>query len=58
MEWFIATAFNHGLDLHAGNHASLSKKWVGLALTMAHYFRDGGKMERMLQERCEKIKWD
>lgn len=58
MEWFIATAFNHGLDLHDRNDAARSKTWVGFALTLAHYCRDDGKMEKLLQDQCAKVKWD
>ncbi|OTB03528.1 hypothetical protein M426DRAFT_73943 [Hypoxylon sp. CI-4A] len=57
VEWFIATAFNHGVDLYGANDDESSKKWITHALTLAHYHQDGGDMERVLQERQISLKW-
>ncbi|KAH7021231.1 meiosis protein SPO22/ZIP4 like-domain-containing protein [Microdochium trichocladiopsis] len=58
VEWFIATAFNHGVDLYGNGEDELSKKWFGYAMTLAHYYQDGGIMEKDLQERSTRLQWD
>ncbi|KAI1139503.1 SPO22-domain-containing protein [Hypoxylon sp. FL0543] len=58
VEWFITTAFNHGVDLYGVNQDELSKKWIAHALTLAHYHQDGGDLEGELQRRQISLKWD
>ncbi|KAK6955428.1 hypothetical protein Daesc_003065 [Daldinia eschscholtzii] len=58
VEWFTATAFNHGVDLYGINEDELSKQWIAHALTLAHYHEDGGDMERELQKRQISLKFD
>jgi hypothetical protein len=58
LEWFTVTAFNHGVDLYGSHEEELSKAWILHALTLAHYLRDGGELERQLQDRYTKLKWD
>ncbi|KAH9898758.1 meiosis protein SPO22/ZIP4 like-domain-containing protein [Xylariomycetidae sp. FL2044] len=57
-EWFATTAFNHGIDLYGNHEDELSKKWIAHAFTLAHYHQDGGDLERLLQEKHTKLKWD
>ncbi|KAI3327671.1 SPO22-domain-containing protein [Xylariaceae sp. AK1471] len=58
LEWITITAFNHGVDLYGSHEDELSKAWVSHALTLAHYLRDGGELERQLQDKYTKLKWD
>ncbi|KAF2968484.1 hypothetical protein GQX73_g5062 [Xylaria multiplex] len=58
LEWIIITAFNHGVELYATKEDELSKAWISHALTIAHYFRDGGELERQLQDKYTTLKWD
>lgn len=58
IEWFIATTFNHGVDLYGSGEDELSKKWLQHAMTLAHYYQDGGVLEKDLQERCTRLQWD
>lgn len=58
IEWFVATAFNHGVDLYGSGEDELSKKWLQHAMTLAHYYQDGGVLEKDLQERCTRLQWD
>ncbi|KAI0454480.1 meiosis protein SPO22/ZIP4 like-domain-containing protein [Xylaria acuta] len=58
LEWIIITAFNHGVDLFGVHEDELSKAWIIHALTIAHYLPDGGELERQLQEKHTKLKWD
>ncbi|KAI0972929.1 meiosis protein SPO22/ZIP4 like-domain-containing protein [Xylaria arbuscula] len=57
LEWITITAFNHGVDLYGMGEDELSKTWVSHALTLAHYLRDGHELERQLQEKYTKLKW-
>ncbi|KAI0194684.1 meiosis protein SPO22/ZIP4 like-domain-containing protein, partial [Xylaria flabelliformis] len=58
LEWIIITAFNHGVDLFGVHEDELSKVWIFHALTIAHYLPDGGELERQLQEKHTRLKWD
>ncbi|KAI0008433.1 meiosis protein SPO22/ZIP4 like-domain-containing protein [Xylariaceae sp. FL0662B] len=58
LEWFITTAFNHGVELFGANEDELSKRWIAHAFTLAHYHQDGGDLERELQKRHTNLKWD
>ncbi|KAI1431325.1 meiosis protein SPO22/ZIP4 like-domain-containing protein [Xylaria sp. CBS 124048] len=58
LEWITITAFNHGVDLYGNHEDELSKAWISHAMTLAHYLRDGGEMERQLQDKYTKLKWD
>ncbi|KAI0862583.1 meiosis protein SPO22/ZIP4 like-domain-containing protein [Xylaria cubensis] len=58
LEWIIITAFNHGVDLFGVHEDELSKAWIFHALTIAHYLPDGGELERQLQEKHTRLKWD
>ncbi|GAP85521.1 putative SPO22-domain-containing protein [Rosellinia necatrix] len=58
LEWIIITAFNHGIDLYGTHEDDLSKEWISHAMTIAHYLRDGGKLEAQLQHNYTKLKWD
>ncbi|KAI0549533.1 meiosis protein SPO22/ZIP4 like-domain-containing protein [Xylaria curta] len=58
LEWIIITAFNHGVDLFGVHEDELSKAWISHALTIAHYLLDGGELERQLQEKHTRLKWD
>ncbi|KAI0205435.1 SPO22-domain-containing protein [Astrocystis sublimbata] len=58
LEWITITAFNHGVDLFGLHEDELSKAWISHALTIAHYLPDGGELERQLQEKHTKLKWD
>ncbi|KAI1128228.1 meiosis protein SPO22/ZIP4 like-domain-containing protein [Nemania abortiva] len=58
LEWIAITAFNHGVDLYGIHEDELSKAWISHALTMAHYLRDGGELERQLQDKYTKLNWD
>ncbi|KAK8038870.1 hypothetical protein PG993_007281 [Apiospora rasikravindrae] len=58
LEWMAATCFNHGLDLYGSNEDELSRKWVEYALSLAHYIRDEGVLERHLQDRYTSLKWN
>ncbi|KAI1295094.1 meiosis protein SPO22/ZIP4 like-domain-containing protein [Xylaria venustula] len=58
LEWVTITAFNHGVDLYGIREEELSKAWVSHALTLAHYLRDGHELERQLQEKYTKLKWE
>ncbi|KAI8955904.1 meiosis protein SPO22/ZIP4 like-domain-containing protein [Xylaria longipes] len=58
LEWIIITAFNHGVDLFGVHEDELSKAWVFHALNIAHYLPDGGELEKQLQEKHTKLKWD
>lgn len=58
LEWFVTTAFNHGVDLFGAHEDELSKKWISHALTLAHYHQDGGELEQELQKRQINLKWD
>ncbi|KAI1745555.1 hypothetical protein F4680DRAFT_106193 [Xylaria scruposa] len=58
LEWIIITAFNHGVDLFGAHEDELSKAWIFHALTIAHYLADGGELERQLQEKHTRLKWD
>ncbi|KAI0539329.1 meiosis protein SPO22/ZIP4 like-domain-containing protein [Xylaria digitata] len=58
LEWIIITAFNHGVELYAIKEDELSKAWISHAFTIAHYFRDGGELERQLQDKYTTLKWE
>lgn len=58
LEWIVITAFNHGVDLYGFHEDELSRDWVSNALTMAHYLQDDGELERQLQGKYTKLKWD
>ncbi|TGJ79299.1 hypothetical protein E0Z10_g9467 [Xylaria hypoxylon] len=58
LEWITITAFNHGVDLYGIHEDELSKAWASHALTIAHYLGDGGELERQLQDKYTKLKWD
>ncbi|KAI0485651.1 meiosis protein SPO22/ZIP4 like-domain-containing protein [Xylaria cf. heliscus] len=58
LEWIIITAFNHGVDLYGVHEDELSQAWIFHSLTIAHYLEDGGELERQLQDRHTKLKWD
>ncbi|KAI1417997.1 meiosis protein SPO22/ZIP4 like-domain-containing protein [Hypoxylon sp. FL1857] len=58
VEWFITTAFNHGVDLYGVNEDELSRKWIGYAISLAHYHQDGGDLETELQKRQISLNWD
>ncbi|KAJ8131120.1 hypothetical protein O1611_g2505 [Lasiodiplodia mahajangana] len=58
LEWITITAFNHGVELYGIHEDELSKAWTSHALSIAHYLRDGGELERQLQDRYTKLKWD
>ncbi|KAI3341252.1 meiosis protein SPO22/ZIP4 like-domain-containing protein [Ustulina deusta] len=58
LEWITITAFNHGVDLYGIHEDELSKAWITHALTIAHYLRDGDELERHLQDKYTKLKWE
>ncbi|KAI1873577.1 hypothetical protein JX265_005199 [Neoarthrinium moseri] len=58
LEWFATTAFNQGVDYYEAHEDELSKKWISQAFTLAHYHRDGGVLEKALQEHHTRLKWD
>ncbi|KAI2642013.1 hypothetical protein GGS21DRAFT_286435 [Xylaria nigripes] len=58
LEWIIITIFNHGIDLYGNHEDELSRVWISHAMTLAHYRRDGGEMERQLQDKYTKLRWD
>ncbi|KAI1866259.1 uncharacterized protein JN550_007647 [Neoarthrinium moseri] len=58
LEWFATTAFNQGVDYYEAQEDELSKKWISQAFTLAHYHRDGGFLEKALQEHHTRLKWD
>ncbi|KAI0503144.1 meiosis protein SPO22/ZIP4 like-domain-containing protein [Xylaria bambusicola] len=58
LEWITVTAFNHGVDLYGAHEDDLSKAWISHALTIAHYLRDDNELEKQLQDRYTKLKWD
>lgn len=58
LEWIVITAFNHGVDLYGVHEDELSQAWIFHSLTIAHYLEDGGELERQLQDRHTKLKWD
>ncbi|KAI1751205.1 meiosis protein SPO22/ZIP4 like-domain-containing protein [Xylaria castorea] len=58
LEWIIITAFNHGVDLFGVHEDELSQAWIFHALTIAHYLPDSGELERQLQEKHARLKWD
>ncbi|KAJ2995371.1 hypothetical protein NUW58_g1292 [Xylaria curta] len=58
LEWITITAFNHGVDLYGIHEDELSRAWIAHALTNAHYIQDGGELERQLQNKNTKLKWD
>ncbi|KAI1165426.1 meiosis protein SPO22/ZIP4 like-domain-containing protein [Nemania serpens] len=58
LEWIVITTFNHGVDLYGIHEDKLSRAWISHALTMAHYLLDDGELERQLQEKYTKLKWD
>ncbi|KAI1422777.1 meiosis protein SPO22/ZIP4 like-domain-containing protein [Xylaria sp. FL1777] len=58
LEWITITAFNHGVDLYGIHEDELSKAWISHALTMSHYLQDGNELERQLQDKYTKLKWE
>jgi hypothetical protein len=58
LEWFTTTVFNNGVDLYRAKEDKLSRKWIEIAFNMARYHKDGGQLERILQEHYTHLKWD
>ncbi|KAI0101809.1 meiosis protein SPO22/ZIP4 like-domain-containing protein [Nemania sp. FL0031] len=58
LEWIAITAFNHGVELYGIHEDELSKAWTSHALSIAHYLRDGGELERQLQDKYTTLNWD
>jgi hypothetical protein len=58
LEWMATTAFNHSVDCYSTNQDELSKQWASKALSLAHYYLDGGRLEKILQEKYLTLRFD
>lgn len=55
LDWIVATAFNHAIDIFARGDEALCHRWALKALDLAQYMDDGGDMKTVLQERVVKL---
>ncbi|KAF4459421.1 transcription factor [Fusarium albosuccineum] len=55
LDWIVATAFNHSLDILARGDEKLCQQWALKALELAEYMDDGGDMKHVLRERVVKM---
>jgi hypothetical protein len=58
LEWMAATAFNHGVDSLYSHEPDRAKEWITKAINLSHYCSDNGGLERALQERYLRLKFD
>lgn len=57
LEWLVTTAFNHGVDLYVSNDDVNSEKWIGHAFNLASSLKDGGVLEKQLQDHYTRLTW-
>ncbi|KAF4977570.1 hypothetical protein FZEAL_5941 [Fusarium zealandicum] len=55
LDWIVATAFNHAIDVLARGDGGLCQQWALKALGLAEYMDDGGDMRDVLRERVVKL---
>lgn len=58
LEWMATTAFNHAIDCYGARETEQAKAWATKAINLAHYCRDGGGLEGVLQEKYMRLSLD
>lgn len=55
LEWLATTGFNHAVDLFAMRQDEQCKRWALIAISLAHYCGDGGRLESTLYEKYSHV---
>lgn len=50
VNWFASTAYNHAIDMCGRDDMTECKHWAQKAMNLAHYCRDGGHLEGLMQD--------
>ena len=58
LEWIITSAFNHGIDFYCNEKDAEARNWVHKSVNLAHFHSDGGVLERTLQDKLLKLRFD
>ncbi|KAF3933367.1 hypothetical protein ABW19_dt0204996 [Dactylella cylindrospora] len=56
LEWIAAIIWNLAVDKNCAGDYPGSKKWAELALSIAGYLKDGGKLEKLLHDKFVKLR--
>lgn len=57
MHWFATTAYERSIAYNQSREDELCRKWMNHALSLAHYYRDGGVLEKVMQDNYTKLNW-
>ncbi|KAK6210675.1 sporulation-specific protein 22 [Pestalotiopsis sp. IQ-011] len=57
MHWFATTAYERSIAYNQSREDGLCRKWMNHALSLAHYYRDGGVLEKTIQDNYTKLHW-
>ncbi|KJZ71961.1 hypothetical protein HIM_08641 [Hirsutella minnesotensis 3608] len=58
LEWLVATAFNHAVDLYVRVDEARCHVWALKAMALAEYSDDGGSLAATLRERFARLRFD
>ncbi|KAG8164456.1 hypothetical protein KVR01_006374 [Diaporthe batatas] len=58
LEWIVATAYNHAVDLWGRDQKEKWLWWAQKAISIAHFCDDGGHLEGQLQRKCARLQLD